>query len=202
MKCLILTSMFGLLAVGALVAQEVPRFSFDIGAGFTQPVGSTGRYLDDGWNIQAGMGYNFTSYVGAMLQVDYNSLGVNSSTLGNVGFGNGNLDVFSATIDPIVHLNPRGHVDPYIIGGGGLYHQYQSFGSAVPGVINPYPFFAGSPTAIGSYSVNRPGANIGAGIAFGTKWHGKIFAEARWDHIFLNNGLHTDYVPISFGYRW
>src|SRR5580658_6429353 len=78
MKCLVFTSMFGLLATGALVAQETPRFTFDIGAGFTQPVGTTGSYLNDGWNIQGGVGYNFSSYLGAMLQVDYNSLGVNS----------------------------------------------------------------------------------------------------------------------------
>jgi hypothetical protein len=195
--------MFGLLATGALVAQETPRFTFDIGAGFTQPVGTTGSYLNDGWNIQGGVGYNFSSYLGAMLQVDYNSLGVNSTTLGNLGFAGGNVDVFSATIDPIVHLHPHGHIDPYIVGGGGLYHQYQSFGTFVaPGTPNPYPFFAGSPTAIGSYSVNRPGANIGAGIEFGTQWHGKIFAEARWDHIFLTNGAHTDYIPVSFGFRW
>ncbi len=32
------------------------------------------------------------------------------------------------------------------------------------------------------------------GVAFGTKWHGKVFAEARYVHVFLNNG---DARPIT-----
>jgi hypothetical protein len=43
--------------------------------------------------------------------------------------------------------------------------------------------------------------DAGAGIAFGTKWHGKFFAEARYDRIFMRNS-HTDYVPIACGFRW
>ncbi len=59
-----------------------------------------------------------------VLDLSFNSMGVNSTALGNLGFGGGNLNVFSATIDPIVHLNPHGHVDVYVTGGGGLYHRY------------------------------------------------------------------------------
>src|SRR5205807_8413711 len=120
-------SCVGLLCVGILSAQEVPRFAFDIGAGFTQPVGNTGRHLDPGWNIQGGAGFNFSSYVGAMVQLDYNSMGINSTTLNNIGFPGGNVRIFSATLDPIVHLNPRGPFDVYLIGGGGLYHRTQEF---------------------------------------------------------------------------
>jgi hypothetical protein len=199
---------FGVLSVSVLSAQEVSRFSFDLGAGFTQPVGNTGRYLDRGWNIQGGVGFNFSSYVGAMLQLDFNDLGINSGTLQNLGFPGGDVHVFSATVDPIVHLNPKGHVDMYLIGGGGLYRREQQFTApAVAGVTGFNPFFGFFPaeapaTAIlSSYSVNKPGWNGGAGVAFGTKWHGKIFAEARYVHIF-GNGTHTDYVPVTFGYRW
>jgi hypothetical protein len=54
---------------------------------------------------------------------------------------------------------------------------------------------------LASYSVNKPGMNIGAGAAGGTKWHGKVFAEARWDRIFMSN-FHVDYIPVTFGFRW
>jgi hypothetical protein len=64
MKSIALTSCVGLLLAGAVSAQEVSRFTFDLGAGFTQPVGNTGRHLDTGWNIQGGAGYNFSPYVG------------------------------------------------------------------------------------------------------------------------------------------
>jgi hypothetical protein len=65
----------GLLATGLIAgqlvsAQEFSRFSFDVGGGFTQPVGNTGRHLDEGWNVRGGAGINFSQYVGAMVQVD------------------------------------------------------------------------------------------------------------------------------------
>jgi len=194
---------FSLLCTGALSAQELNRFSFDLGAGFTQPVGNTGRYLDDGWNVQAGAGINFSNYIGVMGQLDFNSMGMNGAALGTSGFPGGDIHVFSATIDPIVHLTPKGHFDLYAIGGGGLYHWSQQF-SAPTGVVSSS--FAGSfplviPNARDSYSVNKPGWNAGMGVAFGTKWHGKIFAEARYVHIFLNTGR-ADYVPVTFGFRW
>ena len=210
MKRIALTSCLGLLIGGVLSAQETSRFSFDLGGGFTQPVGNTGRHLDTGWNIQGGVGYNFSSRFGAMLQLDYNSMGINSTTLNNIGFPGGNLNVFSATIDPILHLNPHGHFDVYLIGGGGLYHREQQFTAPSVSTFTAFdPFFgAFYPVAVpttailSSYSVNKPGVNGGAGIAFGNKWHGKFFAEARYHRIFVTSDRHTDYLPVSFGFRW
>ena len=73
------------------------------------------RARRDGWNIRGGVGYNFTSVVGAIVQLGCNSLGINSSTLSNLGFPGGDVHVFSATFDPIVHLTPHHHVDLYPI---------------------------------------------------------------------------------------
>src|SRR5271170_5136932 len=115
------TFTLGLLLTGSLSAQETQRFTFVLGAGFTTAVGSTGRYIDDGWNVQGSGGYNFSRYLGANIDLSYNSMGVNSTTLGNLGFSGGSLNVFSATIDPIVHLTPHGRFDVYITGGGGIY---------------------------------------------------------------------------------
>jgi hypothetical protein len=38
----------GVLGVCLANAQEFQRFTFDAGAGFSQPVGNTGRHLDVG----------------------------------------------------------------------------------------------------------------------------------------------------------
>jgi hypothetical protein len=38
------------------------------------------------------------------------------------------------------------------------------------------------------------------GVAFGHKWGGRFFAEARYDRIFTGN-YHTDYLPVTFGFR-
>lgn len=211
MKIAVLVSGFCLLSAGTLSAQqEVSRFSFDLAGGFTQPVGNTGRHVDEGWNIQGGAGYNFSSYLGAKIQLDYNSFGINSATLQRIGFPGGDVHVFSATIDPIVHLNPHGRVDFYLIGGGGLYHRTQQFTQPSVATFTAFdPFFGGFfpitvPTTeiLASYSVNKPGINAGAGVEFGNRWHGRFFAESRYDRIFMGNGEHSDYIPVSFGFRW
>ena len=200
---------FSLLIAGALGAQEVPRFSFDIGGGFTEPVGNTGRHLDAGWNLGGGAGFNFSQYVGAMVQVDYNRFGINGATLRSGGFPDGDVNVFSATLDPIIHLTPRGKFDIYLIGGGGLYRRTQEFTQPGLAAVTAFdPFFgfytAAVPTTqvLASYTVNKPGVNGGMGIALGSKWRGKFFAEARYHRIFMNNYLHTDYVPVTLGFRW
>ncbi len=212
MKNFALISGFCLLMVGSLEAQnsELQRFSFDIGGGFTQPVGNTGRHLDEGWNVQGGFGYNFSQYFGVMADLGYNSFGINGATLSNVGFPDGDIHVFSATLDPIVHLTPRRHFDIYVSGGGGVFHRTQEFTQPSTATLTAFdPFFGGFfpvtvPTTeiLSSYSVNKPGVDIGAGIAFGTKWRGKFFAEARYNRIFMGNDRHTDYIPVTFGFRW
>jgi hypothetical protein len=207
MKGLALTG-FGLLLASTLSAQEVSHFTFDIGAGFTQPVGNTGRHLDTGWNIQGGAGYNFSPYVGAMIDVGYNRFGINGATLNRIGFPDGNVNIFQATLDPIVHLNPHGHIDVYLIGGGGMFRQEQEFTQPTIAAVTGFdPFFGFYQAAVpvnavvSSYSVIKPGIDAGAGFAIGTRFHGKLFAEARYNHIF-NSNTHTDYLPISFGFRW
>jgi len=209
MNKIITASLFSFLLTGIASAQEVSPFTFNIGGGFTQTVGNTGRNLDNGWNIQGGVGYNFNAYLGAMLQTQYDSMGINNTTLSNIGFPGGDVHVFSATIDPIVHLRPHSRLDFYLIGGGGLYHRYQEFTApSVATVIGFDPFFGltniGVPTTqvLASSSVNKPGANIGAGVAFGTQWRAKLYAEARYNHIFASNGQRMDYVPVTFGIRW
>src|SRR5215469_3949977 len=100
---------FGIsLSVAVILgAQEVPKFTFNIGGGFTQPVGITNNHLNMGWNIQGGVGYNFSSRLGANIDLGFNDMGIDSTTLANIGVPGGSVHIFSATLDPIVHLNPR-----------------------------------------------------------------------------------------------
>lgn len=50
------------------------------------------------------------------------------------------------------------------------------------------------------YTSNKLGIDVGVGIAFGSVWHGKFFADAKYNRIIAN--YHTDYVPVTFGFRW
>ena len=209
MKGLAATASLLLLFSGALSAQEYSHFTFSGGGGFTQPVGNTGRQLDTEWNIQGGAGVNFSQYFGTVVQLQYDRMGVNSFTLNNLGFPGGDLSVFSATIDPIVHLTPRGHADVYLIGGGGWYRRNQEFTAPSVATVTAFnPFFGfylanvPSNVVLAQYSVNKPGVNGGMGVAFGSMWGGKFFAEARYHRILMGSYGHTDYIPVTFGFRY
>jgi len=193
----------------AAAAQEIPRFTFNINGGFTQPRGPLGVRTDSGWNAGAGAGYNFNSYVSLTGQFAFNDLGINSSTLNGLNVPDGNIHVLSATLEPVVHLVPRSPVDLYLTEGGGLYHVPREL--TQPGLASAVgfdPFFGFYPTAVpvtqvlSSYSVNKPGWNAGIGFAVGTKWHGKVFAEARYTQVVIGNERYMDYIPVSFGFRW
>src|SRR4051794_17795262 len=108
MKKLAIASTVGLMMVGALSAQEFSHFAFNVGAGFTQAVGDTGTRLDMGWNGRLGAGINFSPYFGVLVNAGYDNMGVNPASLANIGVPGGRMSVLSATLDPIVHLNPKG----------------------------------------------------------------------------------------------
>jgi len=208
MKILALAGL-GMFALVSAHAQEFSHFTGSIGAGFTQTVGTTGKYLDNGWNLQAGVGFNFSPWVGVMVDAAYNQMGINSTTLGSLGFPGGAVDAFSATLDPIVHLTPHRHFDLYAIGGGGYFHYTQEFSTpTVVGFTGYNPFFGFYSAAVpvdqvlSSYTINKPGIDAGMGIAFGTRWHGKFFAEARYNRVFLGGSNHADWVPVTFGFRF
>jgi hypothetical protein len=211
MKKLAIASCVGLMMIGGLSAQEFSHFTFNAGAGITQAVRDTGTRFDTGWNVRAGVGFNFNPYVGVMVNGAYDNLGINPTTLATYGAPGGRMSVTSVTLDPIVHLNPKGRVDFYVTGGGGLFHRYQEFTAPTVSVVTGFdPFFGFYPVGVQSnqilanYSVNKPGVDIGAGIAFGRKWNGKFFAEARYERIFMGNRFSndTEYLPVTFGFRW
>ena len=202
MKATILAAFFALAPLCVAPAQETSRYDFSVGAGFTTALGDTGRYVNNGWNLGAGFGYNFSSYFGAVLDLNYNSMGLTGAQLFNYGVSNGGLHVFSATVDPIVHLTPKLPVDVYVTGGGGLYRRAEAY--SVPTLTAPpayNPFFGFAPSGlVDYYSSVKPGIDAGIGLAFASKWKGKFFVEARYNRIIAN--YHTDYLPVTIGYRW
>jgi hypothetical protein len=198
----------GIVLAGALCAQEVPRFTFNLGAGFTSPVGGASDRLKTGWNMQGGAGVNFNSRVGALVQFNYNGLGINDRTLAAFGMPDGDVSLWSLTLNPIVHLNPKGPVDFYLIGGGGLYSRTQRFTQPAVDVFTAFdPFFGFYPVAVpvneilAEYTLMKPGVNFGGGLSFGVRGSAKFYAEARWHRMLMRN-THTDLIPVNFGIRF
>jgi hypothetical protein len=198
----------GVILGAAANAQEVPHFTFNVGGGFTQPVGNTARITDTGWNVKAGAGFNANAFLGGIFEFQYNRMDLNGGTLSALGVPGGDVQVWSLTFNPTVHLIPRGPVDIYLIGGGGLYHELNEMTApSITPITGFDPFFGFFTTAVrtrtvlSDYEVYKPGVNAGAGVSFGTRWHAKVFAEARYHRVIFGDH-HTDFIPVSFGLRF
>jgi hypothetical protein len=184
-------------------------FTANIGGGFTTPVYNTGRRLDNGWNVQAGVGVRPIPYFGVMLDFNYNQMDVNQATLTNLQFPDGQARIWSFTLDPVIHLNPRGPVGVYLIGGGGIYHRTIEFTQPTVATFTGfdpffgifYPIAVPANQVLASQSTYKPGVNGGLGFEFGWRHHLKFYGEARY-HNMYTNGRDTTFVPVSFGLRW
>jgi opacity protein-like surface antigen len=207
MKKITLVAAIAILTAGAIQAQEAPPFTFNLGAGFVEPIGTFGRYNDTGWNVQGGAGFNFNQWASLMLDANFNNMGINSTTLNNFGAPGGTVQIWSFTVDPVVHLTGQRKLDVYVTGGGGLYRREDQLTAPTAGfepVFGPFGFFnvpvVGN-QVLASYSVNRPGFDLGAGVNLGSKWRAKFYAEARYNRMFTEFGV-TDYIPVTFGIRF
>jgi opacity protein-like surface antigen len=201
----------GLLLALPSAAQNTSKFTFDIGGGFTEPVQHTPNRLDTGFNFNVGGGFNFTPHLGVIGEFGYNELGVTNAVLQRVGVPNGTGRIYSVTLNPIVHFNPRGRFDAYIVGGGGYYRRTIEF--TEPSVITVTafdPFFgvffpANIPanTVLGSFTQNKGGLNVGAGVSLRVRGdsNAKFYAESRYHYIFTTP-VGTSILPVTFGLRW
>ena len=197
----------GLIGGTVALAQEVPPFTFNVGAGFVEPQRSFGRYTDIGWNAGGGAGFNFTPWMSLMADVNFNNMGINSTALSNFGAPGGTVQIWSFTLDPVIHLTGHRRFDVYITGGGGDYRREDQLTTpaggfvTVPGPFGFYNYPAFGNQVLASYSVNKPGWDAGLGVNLGSKWRAKFYAEARYNRVYTNNGI-TDYIPVTFGVRF
>lgn len=164
------------------------------GIGGSTAVNPLGRVLDTGWNINGGVGVT-QGYFGVMGDALFTSFGVNNDALLRAGARRGTQRFWAFTVDPIVHVNPRGPADFYIIGGAGLYGTW--LGLRTP--AGPASRF----DLVQSETTHRFGVNGGAGFSFRVDRFSrvKLFVEARYHHMFLHDqGL--SFIPVSFGVRF
>jgi len=187
------------------------RVSANFGGGFTEPVKETGNRLDRGFNLNAGIGVNIVPAFGLQAEFGYNQLGLSSTILNAVGVPGGDGRIYSVTLNPIVHLNPRGRFDAYVIGGAGFYRRTVEYTSPSVSTVTAFdPFFGvlypanvASTTVLASQTQNKAGVNIGAGVAIRIRGDGnaKFYAESRYHYMFTSP-VRTSVLPVTFGFRW
>ena len=209
MLCAALCFIVGVSVLHAQTA-EPPRFTFDVGGGFTKPVGHLDGRIDTGWNAQAGAGVNLAPWLGVMGQFMYTEAGLNGSFLQSIGEPDGNFRMWGFSLDPIVHLNPRGHVDFYLIGGPGVYRRTVEFTQPTVTTVTAFdPFFGyffpvdvPANQVLGSFGTTAFGMNGGGGVSVRVgNGNAKLFAEARYIKMYTQ-GSSTSVLPVTFGIRY
>lgn len=213
MKNLMYTCVYGLVGTflaGPSFAQNTSKLTVNIGGGFTEPAGRSNSRLDRGYNLGAGVGMNIVSALGVRAEFGYNQLGLQSSLLSRFGAPNGEARIYSATLNPVIHLNPTGRFDTYFIGGGGYYRRTVEFTQpTVQTVIAFDPFFGYFPVGVpanqilASYTQNKAGWNSGLGVSFRLKGdsNARFYTESRYHYIYTTP-VRTTVFPVTFGFRW
>jgi hypothetical protein len=143
-----------------------------------------------GWNVKGRFDFNFSSHASAAINVGYDSLPVSTPAALSLGIPGGHVDVMRATLDPNFHLTPKSRFDFCLSSGDGYFRVYRQFSAGESGptsaCIPSLGFGApvNGPVAIPlTYSVNKPGFDVGGGVTIGAVGH-------------------MDFLPVTFGFRW
>jgi opacity protein-like surface antigen len=197
------------LAAGGY-AQDLHRFTFHAGAGFSPLVGDISSRLDNGWNFEVGGGYNFTSYFSATVDYMYSGFGVANRVLNEAQVPDGNAHLWSITVNPKVTLRRASRIRPYIAGGVGYYRRTVEFTqpTTVPVTIFD-PFFGfvfntllPANQVIGDVRRGGVGGSLGGGLEVHLGDTGvKFFSEARY-HYADTGSIPTRMIPLTLGFRW
>jgi opacity protein-like surface antigen len=217
LKTIIIASCCALFFAGTLAAQPqwpwLNQVALNVGGGVQEPLQTTRDNLSLSWNAQGGVGYNFTRHLTVMAEIEYDQFRITDKALNTLGtpqaYPGGHLKNESVTIDPVWHFHPKGGWDVYAIGGGGAFSRTQSLTRptvATATGLNPFfgfntPGYPSSETAL-DYTVHKPGLDVGFGISMKVYWNFKLYAEAKYIHVFTGSLKNMDYLPVSIGVRW
>jgi opacity protein-like surface antigen len=199
------------------LAQAPPKpYSGYIAGGYTTAYGDTADAVNDGWNISGGaiMHPNPNSPLSYRVDVGYNYFGVSRDLINQananspVRTDDGWASMFTVTVDALWSFGKPDHPNLYIGLGVGGYRRYvQLTQEALFGgtICDPwwgicYPGVVAGDVITADDKLTKIGYNASLGMTFPTSSGGKLFVEGRFHHMDSENA--TEFIPITFGYRW
>lgn len=222
-RVLLYTFLLAILCCHAYAQNEGdddPRANVNLGMTIGAPLNPTARFLNLGWGITYGTGYNFTRRHAVVGEFMWNHLYPSDAALDpvrvalqNPGIhGSGNLFAFTGNY----RFELRGKaLGTYFIGGGGLYYRTAELSERVTSststICRPiwlwwgFTCTAGTVTSnqtIGSSSSSALGLNGGIGFTarVGEAPY-RVYVETRY-HYAPNKGIKTQLLGISLGIRY
>lgn len=198
----------GVIAAGALCttsggrahAQTYSLLKFGVGGGPSFPIGDLGDVVGVGFNARAILGLGAPGLpVGVRVEATYDWFPLKDEVRESACAGrstcsvSGNAGVVSGTLNVVYAFPVTTRARPYVIGGGGVYHQRLRVDVTGAG---------GTETGSGVASQTRAGVNVGAGFRYDyRRWN--IFAEARFVNVFTKDiggtGSASRFVPVTIG---
>jgi hypothetical protein len=193
------------------------HWTFNVGGGFTPTVGGINNVLTDGWNFAMGTGFDFNEKVGLTFEFMSNHLGLENSVLNNYSARlggiptDGDLHMWSLTLNPTWRFGIRRGVGGYLIGGGGYYHVNAQV--TTPGVAYMPPYcdpwwgcwgggVVSADKIVAEHKDDTGGVNFGGGITFNLGPNGtKLYVESRY-HYVLTHGRTISLLPLTVGFKF
>jgi len=191
------------------------KYTFFAGAGFTQPIGNTWKYLKPSYGLQVGGGRNFNRSFGLMLQFDYDHFGFTNQTLTNQTsiynspnvFGTGAISqlggtshIWSFSLDPTYTIHSGNGLGAYVVAGAGFYHKTANFTIPATGTYCDYYYGCYQYTAnqtIDKYTSNAPGFSGGFGVTykFSRFSNEAFYGEVRY--VFVDNSHRAGFTVAN-----
>ena len=194
---------------GAARAQSAHPVILGLGVGTSIPTGAFGNRVNTGYSLDGYLGYQFRGTpLGIRTDVGYSSFGLSNSYLERFQFADdGGASMWSGTLDLTLDLPHVGRVQPYLVGGGGVYRRHvevdRPVGQQVVTAFDPFFGFYDEvftdQAPIRSHTETKFGWNAGGGVEF-PAGIAHMFVEARYDDA-MTVARHTGFVPVMIGFR-
>jgi hypothetical protein len=206
---MILAAMLGATTVPAH-AQSARPLQFGLNVGTSVPTGAFGDRAKTGATFGGDVAYRLGRTPFALQgDVAYAQSGLTNQFLDRFsGLDDGNASVLSGTLDLTARLPHVLRLQPYVLGGGGVYRRHvkvdRVVGEDVVTGFDPYFGFyedvVTDETTVRSRTQTKFGLNGGGGVMIPVAGV-HTFIEARYHDAFTDK-RHTGYVPITFGIQF
>jgi hypothetical protein len=214
LKRAVRVAIFMTLASILVTAQDYHKATFNVGGGFTVPLGQTGDLANTSGVFVLGGGINFNPHFAFTGEFMWNNLPPSDAVLAAVLAPDASARLYGYTGNFIYRIGATKRLGAYLIGGGGWYHRSWELTAPVlvPGTVCGPAFGWYGVTCVNGLvpadavlrdgSDNGGGWNVGGGLTFGKEGPGpKIYTEVRYHRALFSN-IDTEVLPVTFGIRW
>ncbi len=183
-----------------------------VGGGVYAPLAGTADRLDPGAGLSLGIGYRpGGGRFGLLLEGAYAGHALSQESRDALRTLNGDVTLWSLGLNGTFTPAQRGPARGYLVGGGGAYAlralAWQPTYADASG-CDPWWWGwcdSGAPAAgqvLGRATTTRFGLDGGAGVALDTGNRTQLYLEARFHHVFLEEGRSAQFFPVQGGLRW